>query len=194
MLANVALDGAIGAVPVAGDVFDVLWRANKRNMRILREWIEREGVAKLVQPAPDSAAIPAAACRPRLRAYARDPNRQHHGDRHPCVVLAVRYHPGREGARIIRAQRLAARRDDVRSLDGQPLAIGMAPIAVKAASLGQACLGLGGCNREGRIRIKRATATMDLRFMGMMNVAGRACYQALRHKGTSRYHALLRAA
>ncbi|HKY86559.1 MAG TPA: DUF4112 domain-containing protein [Pseudorhodoplanes sp.] len=44
MLANVALDGAIGAVPVAGDVFDVLWRANKRNMRMLREWMEREGV------------------------------------------------------------------------------------------------------------------------------------------------------
>ena len=44
MLANVALDGAIGAVPVAGDLFDVLWRANKRNMRMLREWMEREGV------------------------------------------------------------------------------------------------------------------------------------------------------
>ena len=44
MLANVALDGAIGAVPLAGDLFDVLWRANKRNMRMLREWMEREGV------------------------------------------------------------------------------------------------------------------------------------------------------
>ena len=43
MLANVALDGAIGAVPVAGDVFDVMWRANKRNVRILREWLDREG-------------------------------------------------------------------------------------------------------------------------------------------------------
>lgn len=43
MLANVALDGFIGAVPVAGDVFDVMWRANKRNVRILREWFDREG-------------------------------------------------------------------------------------------------------------------------------------------------------
>ena len=43
MLANVALDGVIGAVPVAGDVFDVMWRANKRNVRILREWLDREG-------------------------------------------------------------------------------------------------------------------------------------------------------
>jgi hypothetical protein len=43
MLANVALDGFIGAVPVAGDVFDVLWRANKRNVRLLHEWLDREG-------------------------------------------------------------------------------------------------------------------------------------------------------
>jgi hypothetical protein len=43
MLGNVVLDGVIGAVPVAGDVFDVMWRANKRNVRLLREWIDREG-------------------------------------------------------------------------------------------------------------------------------------------------------
>jgi hypothetical protein len=42
MLGNVAIDGMIGAVPVAGDVFDVLWRGNKRNVRILREHFERE--------------------------------------------------------------------------------------------------------------------------------------------------------
>ena len=43
MLGNVALDGVIGAVPVAGDVFDVLWRANRRNVRILREHLDRAG-------------------------------------------------------------------------------------------------------------------------------------------------------
>jgi len=42
MLGNVAVDGMIGVVPVAGDVFDVLWRANRRNVRILREHFERE--------------------------------------------------------------------------------------------------------------------------------------------------------
>jgi hypothetical protein len=42
MLGNVAVDGALGAVPVVGDVFDVLWRANRRNVRLLREWLERE--------------------------------------------------------------------------------------------------------------------------------------------------------
>jgi hypothetical protein len=42
MLSNVALDGVLGAVPVVGDAFDVLWRANRRNMRLLGEWLERE--------------------------------------------------------------------------------------------------------------------------------------------------------
>ena len=32
----------LGAVPLAGDAFDVLWRANRRNMRLLREWLERD--------------------------------------------------------------------------------------------------------------------------------------------------------
>jgi hypothetical protein len=42
MLGNVALDGVFGAVPLVGDAFDVVWRANRRNMRLLREWLERE--------------------------------------------------------------------------------------------------------------------------------------------------------
>lgn len=42
MLGNVALDGALGAVPLVGDAFDVLWRANRRNVRLLMEWLERE--------------------------------------------------------------------------------------------------------------------------------------------------------
>jgi hypothetical protein len=41
MLANVALDGVVGAVPLAGDVFDVMWRANRRNMALLRSWLEQ---------------------------------------------------------------------------------------------------------------------------------------------------------
>src|SRR5262245_31869014 len=42
MLGNVAVDGPLGSVPVVGDAFDVLWRANRRNVRLLREWLERE--------------------------------------------------------------------------------------------------------------------------------------------------------
>jgi hypothetical protein len=39
MLANVALDGIAGAVPLVGDVFDVMWRCNRRNMRLLQGWL-----------------------------------------------------------------------------------------------------------------------------------------------------------
>jgi len=42
MIGNVALDTTLGAVPLAGDVFDVFFRANKRNMRIVREHIGRK--------------------------------------------------------------------------------------------------------------------------------------------------------
>lgn len=44
MLGNVAVDGVIGAVPLAGDLFDVAWRANKKNVRILREHLARRGI------------------------------------------------------------------------------------------------------------------------------------------------------
>lgn len=43
MLANVALDGVVGVVPVVGDAFDLVWRSNRRNMRLLQEWLDREG-------------------------------------------------------------------------------------------------------------------------------------------------------
>jgi hypothetical protein len=36
MIGNVAIDGLVGAVPVVGDLFDVAFRANLRNMRLLR--------------------------------------------------------------------------------------------------------------------------------------------------------------
>ena len=43
MVGNVAIDGLVGAVPLLGDAFDVMFRANKRNMKLLREHFEREG-------------------------------------------------------------------------------------------------------------------------------------------------------
>jgi uncharacterized protein DUF4112 len=43
MIANVAFDSVTGVVPVAGDVLDVFWRANRRNMRLLREHLDRQG-------------------------------------------------------------------------------------------------------------------------------------------------------
>ena len=44
MMMNVALDGVVGAVPLVGDAFDVAFRANRRNMRLLRAWMEQEGM------------------------------------------------------------------------------------------------------------------------------------------------------
>jgi hypothetical protein len=43
MVANVAIEGVVGAVPVLGDLFDVGFRANRRNVKILQEHFEREG-------------------------------------------------------------------------------------------------------------------------------------------------------
>ena len=42
MLANVAVDGAVGMIPFAGDAFDVMFRANMRNVRLLRRWLDKQ--------------------------------------------------------------------------------------------------------------------------------------------------------
>jgi hypothetical protein len=42
MLGNVAIQGTVGTVPLAGDAFDVLYRANMRNARILRRWLDTQ--------------------------------------------------------------------------------------------------------------------------------------------------------
>ncbi len=43
MLGNVLIEGTIGAVPVAGDAFDVYFRANRRNIALLRRHFARVG-------------------------------------------------------------------------------------------------------------------------------------------------------
>jgi len=45
MIANVLLETAIGAIPVAGDVFHVIWKANRRNYRLLLREREQPGVS-----------------------------------------------------------------------------------------------------------------------------------------------------
>jgi hypothetical protein len=42
MLTNVAIDGAVGAVPLIGDAFDVAFKANVRNIRLLRRWMDKQ--------------------------------------------------------------------------------------------------------------------------------------------------------
>ena len=43
MVINVLLEGSVGAVPVAGDAFDVFFRANRRNVALLRAHFARVG-------------------------------------------------------------------------------------------------------------------------------------------------------
>jgi len=42
MLGNVAFQGVVGTVPIAGDAIDVLFRANMRNARLLRNWLDKQ--------------------------------------------------------------------------------------------------------------------------------------------------------
>lgn len=44
MMANTLLDTTIGAIPIAGDAFDVLFRANMKNMALLRKHMARKGL------------------------------------------------------------------------------------------------------------------------------------------------------
>jgi NAD/NADP transhydrogenase beta subunit len=41
MLVNLALDVIIGAVPLLGDVFDIAWKANRRNYALLTRHLEQ---------------------------------------------------------------------------------------------------------------------------------------------------------
>ena len=44
MIANVLLETTIGAIPVAGDLFHVFWKANRRNYRLLIREKEQPGL------------------------------------------------------------------------------------------------------------------------------------------------------
>jgi hypothetical protein len=37
---NVGVDALLGAVPLVGDLFDVAWKANRRNLRLVLEHLE----------------------------------------------------------------------------------------------------------------------------------------------------------
>jgi hypothetical protein len=42
---NVALDVAVGAVPIVGVAFDAIWRANERNVALFERHVDAEGVS-----------------------------------------------------------------------------------------------------------------------------------------------------
>ncbi len=41
MALNVAIEGVVGAIPIAGDVFDAAFKANQRNVRLLNQWVDQ---------------------------------------------------------------------------------------------------------------------------------------------------------
>jgi hypothetical protein len=48
MAGNVAFDTAVGAVPVAGDLFDFMFRSNTRNLRIIRRHLDKHHPAQRI--------------------------------------------------------------------------------------------------------------------------------------------------
>ena len=46
MLGNVALDVAAGSVPVVGDLFDMAFKANLRNLAIIEEHLRTDGTTR----------------------------------------------------------------------------------------------------------------------------------------------------
>ncbi len=46
MLTNIALDAVIGTIPILGDVFDFVFKAQTRNLAMLDEWLQTPHEAK----------------------------------------------------------------------------------------------------------------------------------------------------
>ncbi len=46
MATNVVLDALVGTVPLAGDAFDIYWKANNRNVELLRRHLESTASAQ----------------------------------------------------------------------------------------------------------------------------------------------------
>jgi hypothetical protein len=57
MMANTLLDTTIGAIPVVGDAFDIFFRANMKNMALLRRHMEKRGLTRAVGPIIEGEAV-----------------------------------------------------------------------------------------------------------------------------------------
>lgn len=44
MTANVLIDAGVGSIPLLGDLFDVYWKANEKNLELLEREIARQGL------------------------------------------------------------------------------------------------------------------------------------------------------
>jgi hypothetical protein len=43
MVGNTLIDTVVGAVPIVGDAFDVVFKANMKNLRLLQRHLEKQG-------------------------------------------------------------------------------------------------------------------------------------------------------
>ena len=50
MLGNTLIDTAIGSIPIAGDAFDIAFRANLKNLRLLQRHLEKQGYRPAGRP------------------------------------------------------------------------------------------------------------------------------------------------
>lgn len=46
MLLNLGVDATIGAIPVVGDLFDFIWKANQRNIVLVKKEIDKHPLPK----------------------------------------------------------------------------------------------------------------------------------------------------
>jgi hypothetical protein len=48
MIGNLGFDSAVGAIPLAGDLFDFLFRSNSRNLKILKRHLDKHHPATAI--------------------------------------------------------------------------------------------------------------------------------------------------
>ena len=57
MMANTFLDTTLGAIPLVGDAFDLLFRGNMKNMALLRKYMDKRGSGRSAGPLIEGEAV-----------------------------------------------------------------------------------------------------------------------------------------
>jgi len=58
MVANVVIDGVVGIVPIIGDVLDVFFKANLRNLELLEDWLIKDANQYQISIPPSKQYLP----------------------------------------------------------------------------------------------------------------------------------------